>query len=83
MFSRLHIYIYGLLICIYSDKHYFMLTKLYTYIYIYIYIYIYMQNETKFIMHKPLALQEAAVSMYYKHPSPLEAIAGYYKELSR
>ena len=26
-----------------------------------------MQHETKFIAHKPLVLQEAAVSMYYKY----------------
>ena len=32
-------------------------------IYIYICIYIYMQWETQFIMHKPLAVQKAILSM--------------------
>ena len=34
----------------------------------------YMQCKTQFIMHKPLALQEAAVSMYNTHNEILQKL---------
>ena len=58
MFSRLHICIYGPHICIYGDIYPSAQPALH--IYIYIYIYIVKPYNT---MCKPLALQEAAVSI--------------------
>ena len=62
MFARLHICTYALHICIYSNKCPYTQSALHIYIFIYIYIYICSMRPSN-ITHKPLTLQEPAVSM--------------------
>ena len=65
IFSRLYICIYALHIRIYGNIYPCTQSVLHTYkyIYIYIYIYIYAVSRPRNTAHKPLALQEAAVSI--------------------
>ena len=63
MFKRLNICIYGLHVCIFSDLYPCTPTELHIHIY---------SVRPQITTHKPLALQEAAVSMIKQHNKVLQ-----------